>query len=161
MNTSAPAKIRIRFSPLWIFLLSGTAIVIGSAITFLEGPEPSDLFFFGAWLIMVTLLATGVLSYMRVSPESVAVFRNQRGWETFKLRPGDQFVVAYEGAYIWRREGHYEDLRANPVWTGQRGWDRLQAWAAQHWTQPVDLRTQREGLIDGSSRPPTPTADPG
>ena len=160
MDSSAPTKIRIHFTPWGIALFSGVGIIVGSLGVFLEGPELFDLFFFASWLTMCALLATGVLSYMRVSPDSVAVFRNRRGWESFRLRPGDQLVVAYEGAYIWRREGHYEDLRAKPVWTGQRQWNRLQAWAAQHWTQPVDPRTRWQGQEDASRPQQTPAPDP-
>jgi hypothetical protein len=160
MNPSAPATIRIRFSPWGIAIFCGAAIIIGSTVTFMRGPELSDLFFFAGWLIVATLLATGALCYMRVSAESVAVFRNQRRREVFPLRPGDQFVVTYEGAYIWRREGRYENLGAKPIWTGQRQWDRLQAWAAQHWTQPVDPRTRWPSPEDASRAQRTPTPDP-
>jgi hypothetical protein len=159
MKTSAPITIRIRFSPWGIAIFCGAAVIIGSTVTFVRGPELFDLFFFAAWLVMAALLATGILCYMRVSPESVAVFRNRRGWEFFSLRPGDQFVVSHEGAYIWRYEGRYEDLGAKPVWTGQREWNRLQAWAAQHWTQPVDPRTRWPSPEDASRAQRTPTPD--
>ncbi|GAA2136775.1 hypothetical protein [Glycomyces algeriensis] len=142
MNPSAPAARRIRFNPWWIGIFCAAGIIFGSAGTFMRGPELFDLLFLSSWLTLNTLLAVGVLSYMRVSSESVAIFRNNRGWEKFTLRPGDQIVATHENVFIWRREGYYEDLRANPIWTGQRQWTRLQEWTAEHWPQPADAPTR-------------------
>jgi hypothetical protein len=130
MKPPAPAAIRIRINPWYFGALSG-AIGISLAVELLaRGAEigPWDLLRIGAWLAGLVLFLSGVVNYMRVSPDSIAHFRNYIGRrETVPLRPQDLFVVTDEGAFIWRHEGHYQQLDVQPHWAGRREWNRLRA----------------------------------
>lgn len=143
MKSPAPATIRVRLNPWYFGTLSG-ALGIGLASDLLaRGADlrPWDLLMIGAWLAGPVFLFSGIMNYMRVSTVSIAHYRNYIGKRvTIPLRPGDLFVVTDEGAFIWRREGFYEELDVQPHWAGRREWNRLRAWAAEHWTQPVQPR---------------------
>lgn len=146
MDPSAPATIRIRFNLWYTGTLSGglgIGLMADVFATLESGTalEWFDLLRIAAWLLGIALPATGVMNYMRVSTDAVVHFRDWVGRRvTAPLRPGDPLVVTDEDAFIWRLEGHYEQLDVQPHWAGRREWNRLRAWAAQHWTQPVDPR---------------------
>lgn len=143
MDSSAPASLRIRLNPWYYGTLVG-ALGISLAIDLFSGDtrlEAFELFKIGAWILGPVLLGTGVLNYMRVSTDSIGHYRNYIGARVrIPLRSGDQFVVTDEGAFIWRFEGYYEQLDVQPHWAGRREWNRLRAWAAEHWKQPVPPR---------------------